>query len=432
MSNYSTNEKVDQLNGCGPGETEELVVFLSVSPVLTFASGADAFLQQREGESSIDKNKGSKTVCDQNWTRKTPMGAKHQDTVLDTKAGVDINSNLLLQNSVTKPGIDHMLSRTNEQSPPKRQESSRRPRVSYHDPSSPPLVQRNRPLGRTLSTPTEEPENHAMPNMKRRLSDPLTVSRENRQQGNRKIKSSLIRRVSPLQLLSKVTTNSNAKHLAPSALAPRIAKRLYPTISKALYGQLNNIRDRGGSDPSINLTYRGPESEYDPLDGGYDFPSQIHYLAEDIEKLNVCQYESTLNFHKDKIRAGEQVKDVVPLDEGTSQVFFKEDDVKLQGFIEDILRAHVLAMTDYKPASCDRTSRSICKLITNFLSAKKTPTHGQQSKFACLVYIGAVRDQGIHMASQALWNSEEDSFAAASFRNDSVYGLAVVIATPIN
>ena len=87
-------------------------------------------------------------------------------------------------------------------------------------------------------------------------------------------------------------------------------------------------------------------------------------------------------------------------------------------------------MEDYSPPSCDRASRGICKIVTRLLGGAVNRTQDGQRKLACVVYIGAVRDEEIQMAAQALWCPEEDTFAAASFRNESVCGMAVVIATP--
>lgn len=120
-----------------------------------------------------------------------------------------------------------------------------------------------------------------------------------------------------------------------------------------------------------------------------------------------------------------------PRDNGSGH-FFKDVDIRLQAMLEQVLKSHLVTMDDYSPTSCDRASRSISKIATRLLGGghrQKRPCEGQR-KVACLVYIGAIRDSGIQMAAQAMWCPDEDNFAAASFRNESVYGFAVVIATP--
>ncbi|XP_032236658.1 serine/arginine repetitive matrix protein 1 [Nematostella vectensis] len=112
------------------------------------------------------------------------------------------------------------------------------------------------------------------------------------------------------------------------------------------------------------------------------------------------------------------------------EVFFKDDDIKLRDLMEDILRAHMLSMKDYKKPTCDRTGKSICKVIKTLVEAMKA-AEGMECKVVCLVYIAAIRDSGVYMSTQALWDNDQDNFAAASFRNDSVFGFATVMATPL-
>ena len=67
-------------------------------------------------------------------------------------------------------------------------------------------------------------------------------------------------------------------------------------------------------------------------------------------------------------------------------------------------------------------------LITRLSGGGKT-THKQQ-KVTNLVHIGVVKDNGTHIATQAPCCPGEDIFTAASFRNESVFGMAVVIVVP--
>lgn len=109
---------------------------------------------------------------------------------------------------------------------------------------------------------------------------------------------------------------------------------------------------------------------------------------------------------------------------------FKEEDIKIRDLMEEVLRAHLLHMSSYRREACDRAGRNICAVIKSLIEAMKE-TDDIDTKVVCLVYIGAVRDEGIFMSAQALWNSDQDNFAAASFRNDSVYGMAICIITPL-
>ena len=110
--------------------------------------------------------------------------------------------------------------------------------------------------------------------------------------------------------------------------------------------------------------------------------------------------------------------------------FFKEEDIKMRNLMEEVLQAHLLHMSSYRREACDRAGRNICAIIKTLIEAMKE-TEDIDTKVVCLVYIGAVRDEGIFMSAQALWNSDQDNFAAVSYRNDAVYGMAIAITTPV-
>lgn len=110
---------------------------------------------------------------------------------------------------------------------------------------------------------------------------------------------------------------------------------------------------------------------------------------------------------------------------------FKDEDIKLRYLIGSVLRSHMLSMVDYRKETCDRTSKSISKILKTLIESMKE-SEGIACKVVCNVFIGAVRDQGIFMSTQALWDSSHDNFAAASFRNEAVFGLVVVIAAAYN
>ena len=297
-----------------------------------------------------------------------------------------------------------------------------------------------RSLSSSAAAPKEIPSRP-----RRRLSDPavpcqktLVKNAFDRQTSLKKLRPYLKRKaVSPLHLLGKVASSSgSAKHShdvghlkePKGSNKARLAKRLSPSFSKA-YEHIQ----RRGSDPS------GVPTEGDKFNSGNDyetvindFSNQIQDLAVNLENLSAGgmvsrELQESLSAQKP---SDHQCGEHGARDEHNSENFFKEADIHLQEMLEEILRSHLLTMDDYSPASCDRASRSICKIITRLLGGAVTRTDDGQRKLACLVYIGAVRDNGIEMAAQALWCPEEDTFAAACFRNESVYGMAVVIATP--
>lgn len=108
------------------------------------------------------------------------------------------------------------------------------------------------------------------------------------------------------------------------------------------------------------------------------------------------------------------------------QAFFKEDDIKIHDLIKHVLRAHMLSMKEYKRETCDRVCKSICKILKTLVASMKE-TENVQCKVVCQAYIGSVRDEGVFATVQTLWENDRDNFAAASFRNDSLFGFASVV-----
>ena len=54
---------------------------------------------------------------------------------------------------------------------------------------------------------------------------------------------------------------------------------------------------------------------------------------------------------------------------------------------------------------------------------------GDNYKLVCNVYIAALRGKGVHAAVQCMWTADQDTFATASYKNDSLYALGTIMAT---
>ena len=109
------------------------------------------------------------------------------------------------------------------------------------------------------------------------------------------------------------------------------------------------------------------------------------------------------------------------------QALFKEEDVKIHDLIKHVLRAHMLSMKEYKRETCDRVCKSICRILKTLVVSMKAKENVPQCKVVCQAYIGSVKEEGLFATVQTLWENEKDNFAAASFRNDSLFGFASVI-----
>lgn len=414
-------------NGSSRDDETEVDVFLRVTPLLTFSSGPEPSIQD-DGVAS----EGQKPVI--------------LEKVHGTRSGHNYNqTNWLSSDDSVEKLAESKKTRAKKFMPDRSAE------VNAELPDSPessPTSTRNHRMAliRSLSSSAPATPKEVSPKRARRLSDPTVPSEKilvksfERQASLKKLRPYLKRKaVSPLHLLGKVAASTSSKHNNTDVTQNkelkgnkvRLRKRLYPSFVKA-YEQLSQ-KERRGSDPS------GESSKQDKCDvgNGYgtminDFSNQIQDLAFNLENLTTSDYtrnELVVSSHMKTNRQlfGEQD----PRDNGPGH-FFKDVDIRLQAMLEQVLKSHLVTMDDYSPTSCDRASRSISKIATRLLGGghrQKRPCEGQR-KVACLVYIGAIRDSGIQMAAQAMWCPDEDNFAAASFRNESVYGFAVVIATP--
>ena len=212
-----------------------------------------------------------------------------------------------------------------------------------------------------------------------------------------KTKGSLLKNwmAGPRQLFSKSSNPKNeANEKDNHNVSPRIGRKLLMPMLNRPGSYLEILKGRRSSDPSIH-SYR----------------DQYNELTDSAENSSSDDEQPDLH-------------------NGAFDVcVFKQEDIKVQSLLEEILRAHLLCMREYNLASCDQASRHITKLVTRLVrSMKETDT--DQVKIACQVYIGAVHDRGIHTAVQALWHPGWDNFASASFRNDAVFGIVVVFVIP--
>ena len=417
------SEVEEATNVCSRDNETEIDVFLRVTPLMIFSSGPEPSIED-DGVGSA----GQKPV--------------NLEKVYGTRSGHNHKQTNWLS-SDDNPNVEQLAE--SKKARAKKFKLDRSTEVNAELPDSPessPTSGRNHRMAliRSLSSSAPAAPKEVSPKQTRRLSDP-TVSSEKglvknfeRRGSLKKLRPYLKRKaVSPLHLLGKVAASTGSKHnnndvtqnKEPKGNKVRLAKRLYPPFHKA--------HERRGSDPS------GVHSKEDKcsLGNGYetminDFSNQIQDLAFNLENLTTFDHtrsELPLSSHLKTNR--QQFGEPDMRDNGTGHVF-KDDDIRLQAMLEQVLKSHLVTMDDYSPTSCDRASRSISKITTRLLGEghrQKRPCDGQR-KIACLVYIGAIRDSGIQMAAQAMWCPDEDNFAAASFRNESVCGFAVVIATP--
>ena len=102
----------------------------------------------------------------------------------------------------------------------------------------------------------------------------------------------------------------------------------------------------------------------------------------------------------------------------------------LQEILQDTLKQQFDCVLEYKREVCDRLAKNVSQLVKRRVEVfKESASRG--FKIVSLVYVGAVKDEGIAVASQALLQSETDNFTVASYRNGHLFAVAGVMTVPI-
>lgn len=105
----------------------------------------------------------------------------------------------------------------------------------------------------------------------------------------------------------------------------------------------------------------------------------------------------------------------------------KDMSSKIRDLIQQVLSSHLDNM-EYNHEICGAKCKTISQMIENGVKS----LFSVQYKVTALVYIGAIRDRGIEMASQCLWNPSTDSFVMTTFDNNSLFATGIVFATLFN
>lgn len=105
----------------------------------------------------------------------------------------------------------------------------------------------------------------------------------------------------------------------------------------------------------------------------------------------------------------------------------KDMSSKIRDLIQQVLSSHLDNM-EYNHEICGAKCKTISQMIENGVKS----LFSVQYKITALVYIGAIRDRGIEMASQCLWNPSTDSFVMTTFDNNSLFATGIVFATLFN
>lgn len=111
---------------------------------------------------------------------------------------------------------------------------------------------------------------------------------------------------------------------------------------------------------------------------------------------------------------------IADIDDFTYENEFETNE-KLRQIIAEELEQE-LQGKNYDSPNCVKQAAKISQGVESRVkSISKT-----DSKVVAVVFIGEIRDQGIEITSQCLWDPSTDSFATASFRNHSLFAVCTV------
>lgn len=111
----------------------------------------------------------------------------------------------------------------------------------------------------------------------------------------------------------------------------------------------------------------------------------------------------------------------------TNSLDRKDLNSKIQEIIRQSLSAHLESM-EYNHEICG----SKCRTISQSIEKGVKSLYNTQYKITALVYIGAIRDRGIEISSQCVWNPKTDNFAMATLDTNSLFATGIVFATLFN
>lgn len=131
------------------------------------------------------------------------------------------------------------------------------------------------------------------------------------------------------------------------------------------------------------------------------------------EKINESQINQALD---------EEINFIVPQERKHTANLFT---TRIKDIIFNVLATHLDNLAEFSPKTCGEK----CRLISQMIEKSVKTLCCFQYKVMALVFIGAIRDQGIQLASQSYWNPNSDHFTMATYRNDFLFASGIVFTT---
>ena len=94
--------------------------------------------------------------------------------------------------------------------------------------------------------------------------------------------------------------------------------------------------------------------------------------------------------------------------------------------VREIIVQHLQALQSqkYDVTLC----RQLAKSMSNSIMSDLKLLGYSRLKFVCTVTIGQMTGQSVRIVSRSVWNPESDTFVSESFRNESLFAVAMVFA----
>lgn len=84
-----------------------------------------------------------------------------------------------------------------------------------------------------------------------------------------------------------------------------------------------------------------------------------------------------------------------------------------------------LSGEEYEHHKCSKLAQS----LTDVIKARVREMHFPRYKIVCDVILGQNTDQGVHCTSRCVWNTSTDNYACATYKNNSIFAIAMVYGT---
>jgi len=94
---------------------------------------------------------------------------------------------------------------------------------------------------------------------------------------------------------------------------------------------------------------------------------------------------------------------------------------KVESLIKEVLETKLFKVR-YEPNTCSRLAQELCAAIKQKTKGLNLPRY----KLVTHVLLGEDTDKSVQVAARCLWNQDTDNFAAATFRNNWIYAVAIV------